>query len=232
MGKEHEMKLEELLGSELYAQVQEKLDAVNSKEPDKLKHVRYADLSEGNYVSKDKYADLETSLAGKNSELEKANRLIEELKKSTKNDEAMQSKITGYESEISNLQAENQRLKAENALKFALIRAGAQDVDYAFFKASEKLKADGKTLELNDAGEIKGIDDLIKELKTQLPTQFKSGKDGSSEDGKFKIPENQLPTGTNNPTVTREQFLKMTYQERLNLKDSNEELYSKLTKGR
>ena len=46
------------------------------------------------------------------------------------------------------------------------------------------------------------------------------------------IPENQLPTGTNNPTVTREQFLKMTYQERLNLKDSNEELYSKLTKGR
>ena len=144
----------------------------------------------------------------------------------------MQSKIAGYESEISNLQAENQRLKAENALKFALIRAGAQDVDYAFFKASEKLKADGKTLELNDAGEIKGVDDLIKGLKTQLPTQFKSGKDGSSEDGKFKIPENQLPTGTNNPTVTREQFLKMTYQERLNLKDSNEELYSKLTKGR
>ena len=49
------MKLEDLLGKELYAQVQAKLDEVNAKEPDKLKHVRYADLSEGEYVGKGKY---------------------------------------------------------------------------------------------------------------------------------------------------------------------------------
>ena len=49
------MKLDELLGEELYAQVKAKLDEVNGEEPNKLKHVRYADLSEGEYVAKGKY---------------------------------------------------------------------------------------------------------------------------------------------------------------------------------
>ena len=48
------MKLEELLEKELYAQVKAAIDAANAKEPDKLKHIRYADLSEGNYISKEK----------------------------------------------------------------------------------------------------------------------------------------------------------------------------------
>ena len=56
------MKLEELLGAELYAQVQSKLDEVNGKEPDKLKHVRYADLSEGEYVGKGKHDALQAKL--------------------------------------------------------------------------------------------------------------------------------------------------------------------------
>lgn len=54
------MKLEELLGAELYAQVQAKLDEVNGKETDKQKHVRYADLSEGEYVNKSKHAELQS----------------------------------------------------------------------------------------------------------------------------------------------------------------------------
>lgn len=52
MGKEKGMKLEELLGADLYAQVKSKLDKVNANEPDKLKHVIYADLSEGEYGGK------------------------------------------------------------------------------------------------------------------------------------------------------------------------------------
>ena len=74
------MKLDELVGAELYAQIKEKLDEVNSKEPDKLKHVRFADLSEGEYVSKLKYEDLVTQLNGKDTELKTANDLIEQLK--------------------------------------------------------------------------------------------------------------------------------------------------------
>ena len=53
------MKLEELLGAELYAQVQAKLDEVNKDQTDKLKHVRFADLSEGEYVGRAKHEALE-----------------------------------------------------------------------------------------------------------------------------------------------------------------------------
>ena len=86
-------------------------------------------LTDGGYVSKDKYTDLETTLTGKQSELEKANGLIEELKKGAGKDTELQQKISGYEAQVADLQAENKRLKAENALKFALIEAGATDVD-------------------------------------------------------------------------------------------------------
>lgn len=48
------MELKELLGEELYKQIQAKIDEKNSTEADKLKHVRYTDLSEGKYVSKEK----------------------------------------------------------------------------------------------------------------------------------------------------------------------------------
>lgn len=219
------MKLEELLGADLYAQVQAKLDEVNSKEPDKLKHVRYADLSEGNYVSKEKYTDLETSLTGKQGELDQANALIADLKKNAGKDTDLQNKIKDYESQVASLQAENARLKAENALKFALVEAGAQDIDYVFYKASEKLKADGKTLELDESEHVKGADDLIKALKTQLPNQFTAGSEGDGN-GKKVVKPNNLPGGEGGQTVTLDQFRKMGYQERLNLKKTNPEQFN------
>lgn len=98
-------------------------------------------LTDGGYVSKDKYTNLETDLSGKTTELTKANNLIEELKKSAGKDEETQQKITAYETEIADLKKENAELKTENALKFALVAAGAVDVDYLVFKAKEKVKS-------------------------------------------------------------------------------------------
>ncbi len=81
------MKLEELLGEELFKQVQTKIDEANKDVSDKLKHIRYADLSEGNYVGK-------------------AKNLIEQLKKGTKDDENLQGKIADYEQQNTKLQEE------------------------------------------------------------------------------------------------------------------------------
>ena len=64
------MKLEELLGAELYAQVAAKIDEVNANEPDKTKHVRFADLSEGGYVSRSKYEDKVNGLTQQVSDLQ------------------------------------------------------------------------------------------------------------------------------------------------------------------
>lgn len=222
------MKLEELLkdAPEILKVVNDAIAKVNEGETDKLKHVRFADLSEGGYVSKDKYTSLETDLSGKTSELEKANGLIEELKKSTGKDAALQQKITDYETEIATLKTENTELKTENALKFALVAAGAVDVDYLVFKAKEKGE-----IKLDDNGKIKGEDDLISGLKTQLPSMF--GTSGSNNqqqnnNGNRKIFENNLPGGDNNKTVTKEQFRAMGYADRLKLKQENPELFKQL----
>lgn len=218
------MKLEELLKDvpDALKAVNDALARVNAGQEDKLKHVRFADLSEGGYVSKDKYTSLETDLTGKTSELKKANNLIAELKKSAGEDDETQQKITTYEAEIQRLKAENAELKTENALKFALAEAGAVDVDYLVFKAKEKGE-----IKLGDDGKIKGEDDLISGLKTQHPAMFSSSGDGQ-QNGNRRILENNLPGGDEDKTVTREQFLKMGYNERMKLKQENPELFKQL----
>ena len=218
------MKLQELLGEELYSQVQAKLDEVNGKEPDKLKHVRYADLSEGEYVSKAKYSGLEADLSGKTSELEKANALIAQLKKSAGKDTELQQKISDYETEIASLKKENQKLKTETALKFALLSAGAVDVDYLMFKAGEQGE-----LKLDEDGKIKGESELLSTLKNQHPAMFRGGNPQGG-DGARKVLENPLPGGDHDQTVTKEQFAAMGYNDRLKLKQENPELFQKLSK--
>lgn len=219
------MKLEELLkdAPDALKAIQDAITKANEGQEDKLKHVRFADLSEGGYVSKDKYTTLETDLTGKTTELEKANSLIEELKKETGKDETLQKKITDYEAEIATLKAENTNLKAENALKFALVSAGAVDVDYLVFKAKEKGE-----IKLNDDGDIKGVDDLIAGLKTQHPAMFGASNSSQQQNGNRKILENKLPDGDQGKTVTKEQFLKMGFNERVKLKEENPELFKQL----
>lgn len=217
------MKLEELLKEkpEALKAINDALEKVNAGQEDKLKHVRFADLSEGGYVSKDKYTSLETDLAGKTTELTKANELIAALKKSAGKDDETQQKIATYETEIADLKKENAELKTENALKFALMAAGAVDVDYLVFKAKEKGE-----IKLTEDGKIKGEDDLITGLKTQHPAMFQVSN-GNQQNNR-KILENNLPNGDNDKTVTKEQFLKMGFNERMKLKEENPDLFKQL----
>ena len=170
------MKLEELLGAELYAQVQTKLDEVNGKEPDKLKHVRYADLSEGEYVGKGKHDALQAKFDSQTEALATANTLIAELKKGTKGNEELQGKITAYEGEVADLKQELADTKLKSAIKVALLSEKAVDVDYLTFKLNEKLKEKGETLELDENDNIKGWAAQLEGLKTQFPTMFNVGK--------------------------------------------------------
>lgn len=200
------MKLEELLGADLYAQVKAKLDEVNANEPDKLKHVRYADLSEGEYVGKGKYDSeiekLNNIISGKDKELTTANDLIVQLKKGTKGNEELQGKITTYETQVSDLQKQLAETKMKSAIKVALLSEKAVDVDYLTFKLNEKLKEKGETLELDENDNIKGWSDKLSGLKTQFPTMFESdsnGGDGYKPLGDGKIPGTEGDRGRTDP---------------------------------
>ena len=204
-----------------YDELVRAINAYNGDEKNKEKLIKMVNLTDGGYVSKDKYTNLETDLSGKTTELTKANKLIEELKKSAGKDEETQQKITAYETEIADLKKENAELKTENALKFALVAAGAVDVDYLVFKAKEKGE-----IKLGDDGKIKGEDDLITGLKTQHPDMFEASN-GNQQNNR-KIFENNLPNGDNDKTVTKEQFLKMGFNERMKLKEENPDLFKQL----
>lgn len=222
------MTLEKLLGAELYSQVQAKIEEVNSKESDKLKHVRYADLSEGNYVGKGKYdSDIEklnALISNKDSEIANANKLIDDLKKASKGNEDMQDKFTQYEQKNAQLQAELQETKIKSAIKVALLSEKAVDVDYLTYKLNEKVKEKGESLELDENDNIKGWSDKLSGLKTQFPTMFESISDNN--DGYQVLNPNKLPNGETTGTLTKEELLKKPYAERARIAQENPEVYA------
>ncbi len=129
-------------------------------------------------------------------------KLIEQLKAGTKDSEKLQGQITAYETQVNELQEQLKKTQLEAAIKVALLGAKVTDIDYMTFRLNEK-----GDLELDDDGNIKGIDDKIAGLKTQYPTFFESAK-------KEEIDPNPLP----NPEDRKEEpknladALKMQYE--------------------
>lgn len=205
--------LKVVLGEELYKQFEEKINAHNGAEANKENQIKIGNLGTGEYVGKGKYDSeiekLNALISGKDTELATANNLIADLKKSTQGNEELQGKITGYETQVTDLQAQLAETKMKAALKVALLSEKALDIDYLTFKVNEKLKEQGKSLELDDNENIKGWEDMISGLRTQFPTQFESAKGGKG------IEPNPLPTGSHD-TATEPQSLadaiKMQYE--------------------
>ena len=169
-----------------------------------------------------RYGKLKTQHESASAQLKEANNLIAELKKSTEGQGDLQQKVAGYEQQIATLQAELKQAQIDGEVNVALLSAGVKpdDIDYVTFK----LKAKGE-LELDEHGKIKGMDDKIAALKTQLPTQF-------TADGKKTVLENKLPNEhEGNNGITSEAFAKMGYQERLKVYQENPEAYKQLTQN-
>ena len=149
--------------------------------------------------------------------------LIETLQKSNKGNEDLQKQVSDYQAKMQQLQTELQQTKLDSAINVGLLAAGVkpEDVDYVTFK----LKAKGD-IELDEQGNIKGWDDKVAGLKTQFPANF-------TTTGGKKYEEHKLPDGDNGniETITKEQFNKMGYNSRVELKQKNPEQYSQLMKG-
>lgn len=86
--------------------------------------------------------------------------------------------------------------RLESALKVALMGAKTDDVAYMAFKLKE-----GGDLELDDNGNIKGIDEKIAGLKTQFPTHFEITGDRGNGTTPRAIDPKPLPTGEHDTGV-------------------------------
>ena len=153
-----------------------------------------------------RYNKLKTDHDGLNKQYTEAQALIENLQKSTKGQEAAQQQIADYKAQAEKLAAELEQTKIEAEINVGLLSEKALDVDYLTFKLKEKGE-----LAMDENGKIKGWEDKVAALKTQLPNQFESA-------ATKKIIENRLPEGeadnTNNPK-SMEEALKMHYEQKI-----------------
>lgn len=184
--------LKDILGTELFEQVANAVNAYNGDEANKDKQIKIANLASGKYVDKGKYTALEELLNKKDTDLTDAQKLIEGLKESAGKGEDMAAKIAEFETTIRNQQEELKKAKTESALKIELLSAGAKadDIDYLLFKLGND--SDFKA-ELDENGKLKGIDEKMKNLKTIYPNQFEAQTSK-------KIDENNLPGGKTDDT--------------------------------
>ena len=155
-------------------------------------------------------------------ELAKSQALITELQKGNKGNEELQTKVKDYETEIANLKKANETQKVEYALDRVLLEAKVQDVDYVKYKIKEK----GTELKLDENGNLTGVQDMLDALKVQLPNQFSNTESKIKE---FKLPNSDK--GRNDSGISKEQFNKMSYQDRLKLFNENQEAFQELTKS-
>lgn len=166
-----------------------------------------------------RYGKLKTQHEGVTKERDEARATLEELQKATKGQENLQQIIKDHEQREAQLQAELEQTKIEAEIKVGLLAEKALDVDYLTFKLKEKGE-----LALDENGKIKGWEDKVAALKTQLPNQFESA-------ASKKIIENKLPTeSADNNGITKEAFDKMGYMDRVKLFKENPETYAELAK--
>ena len=154
-----------------------------------------------------RYGKLKTDYDTLNTQHGESTKLIEQLKKDAKNDEALQGKITAYETQVADLQKELDETRLESAIKVALMNAKTDDVGYMAFKLKE-----GGALELDEDGNIKGIDEKISNLKTQFPTHF----DSENNPGPREIDPKPLPEVDHNNDVQPKNLadaLRMQYED-------------------
>lgn len=136
------------------------------------------------------------------TDLQAANKLVTDLKKDTKDTKELQEKIAGYEKQVSDLETERAADRKKNAIKEALTKAGAKDIDYMMYKLGD--------VELDKEGAIKDIDSKIKALKEANKAQFPDEPDTDPKKQKgYQVIDTKLPDGT----VKTLDLSKMTAQE-------------------
>jgi len=202
-------------------------DEAAQKVLDAMKEGKIFTASEENLDTR--YGKLKGDFEAKDGELTEATKLIAELKKATEGSEEAQGKIKEYEEKIATLEAELVETRTDAALNQAL-RDGGADPDAIEF-LTFKVKAKGE-VKLTDEGKIYKIDDTLKELKIECPTQFANDGEGDKQGKKYdpKTLKGEGESGAGD-APSKEKFEKMNFSDRYKLAQENPEAYGALTGG-
>lgn len=168
-----------------------------------------------------RYSKLKEQSDAKDAEHQEALNLIEELKQANVGSEELQTKIAEYEETINTLKAEKVELAKDNALKMMLLsnKAKANDIDYLMFKA----KNGEMDIKFDKDGNLTNAEELAEGMKKIYPNNFEAT-------AKKKVDVNDLPDDKDDKeTITKEQFKKMNYMQRVELLNNDPDAYAELT---
>lgn len=156
--------LKDHLSEETYSAVAEEL---------KDKDIKLADLSTGDYVSKDKYGALETQLNNTQTLLTDTSSKLETALQNAGDNEALRQEIENIknanQTEIANITAQYDAKLKNAAVMAELTKAGANDPADIL----PHLNLDAITI--NDNG-IVGLSDQLEPIKTAKPYLFKTAQ--------------------------------------------------------
>lgn len=152
------MQLLELLTGDLREQVKAVIDSHNEGK-DAKDQVKFVDLSEGGYVSKGKYDNLETDYHTVKTERDTLSQTIDELKKNNKGNERLQQTIDDLTTQLNEVKAAGIAERRSYKLRDALREAGCTDTDYIAYKL-------GTDLEYDDEDNVKGLENRLKDFKS------------------------------------------------------------------
>lgn len=163
--------LEEILGTDLYSQVKEKVSSYNEK-ADKDKKVSIVNVNNGEFIAKAKYDQLKTDLDNTKTSLSTAQTTIDDLKKNNGDNADLQNKIANYETEKANLEKAHkettEKLIKESAIKDALYNEKAKHPELLLGKF------DLSKISLDEKGEkvVSGIEEQMKSNKETYKDLF------------------------------------------------------------
>lgn len=178
-----------------------------------------------NFIPKARFDEVNTAKNTAEALVKERDKQLETLKNSTGDVDSLKQQIQKLQDDNKTKDEahakEIKKMKIDNAVISALTLAKAKNPT-----AVKALLKDLDKAELSEDGTIKGLSEQLEALKKsddylfepkETKKQMKGAKVGDGSDG--------------DPTITKEQFNKMSYKERLDLYNSNKELYDELTKN-
>lgn len=164
---------------------------------------------------KEKATSVQGEVDNLNTQLQEANTTITDLKKTNGDNEALQAKVTEYENTMATQKAQYEEkmknITLDTAIEKALTKANAKHSDLL----TGRIDKSKLVIKENN---VEGLEEQIKALQVNYKDLFVQGIKG-------REPVN---TGTAPKGMTKEQFNKMSYKERVELYNSDQELYSSL----
>ena len=177
-------------------------------------------------IPKSRFDDVNNAKKNAESLLAERDKQIEDLKASAGASDDLKKQIEKLQADnkaaVEAKDAEIKSIKINNAVNTALLSAGAKNI------TAVMALVDMDKVKLSDKGDISGIDEQIEALKGSDDSKFlfKEDKPSTTIKGAKPVSGNTGGAGA----ITKEQFTKMGYKERVELYNTNKELYDELSK--